>query len=128
MVKNNCCIVSTLKLQDHPNDTNLQIGVILGHNVVVGRHYDEGVIGFHIPCGCVVPDKLLEEMWLKGKLSGSKKNKVKTREMKGIVSDGLFYASRYFVFKDGVKTYIESPSWNSNWQEGHDVSDELGIS
>lgn len=120
------CLVYRIRLTPH-SDPKLMIGQLGDHQVVVGNHYDDGVLGFHIPVGAIVPDEILKDMWLLGKLSGSKKNKVKAREMKGILSDGLFYGSRYFVDKDDGRFYIESRSWNPKWKEGDDVAAELGI-
>jgi hypothetical protein len=123
------CVVGPIELSDHPSNPKLKIGKIGGRRVVVGNHYDNQVLGFHIPVGAVVPDTILEAMWLKGKLAGSKKNRVKGRAFDGEYSDGLFYGSRYFVLSPppGDLAYIESPHWNPNWKEGDDVAEELGI-
>ena len=91
---------------------------------MVGDHYDDGVLGFFIPEGAIVPDKLAEEMWVKGKLAGKRRNRVKARMMDGVHSDGLFYGSRYYATGE----YIDSPSWNPTWVVGQDVSEEVGIS
>lgn len=47
--------------------------------------------------------------------------------MHGVHSDGLFYGSRYWVIENGVRKYINSPSWKPDWQEGHDVINEVEI-
>jgi hypothetical protein len=109
------CPVAKISLSDHPTNPNMQIGNVAGHTVVVGRHYDEGTLGFYIPPGAIIPDKIAEEMWLKGKLAGAKKNRVKAREIQGVASEGLFYGSRYWVIQDGQSVYVESPSWNPSW-------------
>ena len=115
------------KLSDHPTVDYLQVGVVANHIVVVGRHYDEGTLGFFIPDGCIVPPKLAEEMWVKGKLYGKNKDQVKAKQMHGVYSEGLFYGSRYFEIKDGQKVYIDSPSWDITWVEGENVANEVGI-
>jgi hypothetical protein len=120
-------IVGRISLVDHPTAAHLQVGTIQGKTVVVGRHYDEGTFGFFIPNGAIVPDKLAEEMWVKGKLSGKNKDRVKAREMHGVFSEGLFYGSRYFVVQSGEKVYIDTPSWNPAWVEGQDVANEVGV-
>jgi hypothetical protein len=120
------CLVYAIRLSPHP-DPKLMIGQLGEHQVVVGNHYDEGTLGFHIPVGAIVPDEILKDMWLLGKLSGNKKNKVKAREMKGVHSDGLYYGSRYFLNESTGKTYIDSRSWNKDWKVGDDVAGELGI-
>ena len=114
-------VVGRIFLRDHPTAAHLQLGTINGHQVVVGRHYDEGTLGFFIPDGAIVPDNLAEEMWVKGKLSGKNKDRVKAREMYGVFSEGLFYGSRYHV----AGVYQDSKSWNPSWVEGHII--EVGI-
>lgn len=121
------CFVYRIKLSDHPNNPKLKIGKLGNLTVVVGDHYDDEVLGFHIPEGSLVPQNLLEDMWLVGKLAGKQRNRVKNREMFGVMSEGLFYGSRFFTVNDGQKVYHESRAWNPNWKEGDDVAEQLGI-
>lgn len=120
-------VVGKISLADHPSMPSLQVGSVAGQTVVVGRHYDEGTLGFFVPDGYILSDKLLDEMWLRGRLAGKDKNRVKARVMGGIASAGVFYGSRYWLEKDGVRTYIDSPSWNPSWKEGDDITDQLGL-
>ena len=117
-------IICKISLKDHPTASHLQVGTVSGHTVVVGRHYDEGTLGFFIPDGTIISDKLAEEMWVKGKLSGKNRNRVKARDMQGVFSEGLFYGSRYFMVESGVKIYTDSPSWNPEWVDGQEISIE----
>jgi hypothetical protein len=105
------------------NKLHVKIAKLGPYQVVVGDHYEEGQLGFHIPANAIVPDKIAEEMWLKGKLAGRNKNKVKDRKMYGVTSEGLFYGAYYF--HDG--NYIESSSWNPSWQEEQDITAEIGV-
>lgn len=113
-------IVFPISLYDHPTNPQLKIGNVSGQQVVTGDHYTQYQLGFFIPEGAVVPEKLLREMWLwndetgKGRLGGKKGNRVKQREMDGVKSTGLFYGS-------------QGESWNPSWQVGQDITDELGI-
>jgi len=120
-------IVAPIHLKPHPTNEHLMVGEVGGHQVIVGNHYDEGTLGFFIPDGAIIPDKLAEEMWVKGKLSGKQKNRVKARTMQGVQSEGLFYGSRYWTIQDGERVYVDSASWNSDWIVGQDVSQEVGI-
>jgi hypothetical protein len=120
-------IVGRIQLTDHPTNPGLQVGVVAGHTVVVGRHYDNDTLGFFVPDGCIVPDKLADEMWVKGRLAGKQGNRVKARAMHGVLSEGLFYGSRYWTEMGGEKVYVNSPSWNLNWKEGDEVGAEVGI-
>jgi RNA ligase (TIGR02306 family) len=63
----------------------------------------------YIPEQSVVPDPILDDLGLKGRLHGSKKNRVKAIRMRGALSQGLLYPAR-----DG-------------WSHGQNVTDELGI-
>lgn len=123
------CTVGRITLVDHPTNPSLQIGVVCGHQVVVGRHFDEGTLGFFIPAGAIVPDVLAYDMWVWGRLAGKKRNRVKVSKRDGVVSEGLFYGSRYYAtsFGDDEKTYCEVPRWNMEWVEGQDVAAEVGI-
>ena len=119
------CIVAPIIMGDPITGTKLRVAHIAGHQVVVGDHYEDGALGFHIPHGTVLPLFLLEDMWLVGKLAGKDKNRVKAREIHGVFSDGLVYGSCYFLDeKDGI-VYHESRSWDPFWAEGQDVAELL---
>lgn len=122
-----CIVVRLENLREHPTRTNLQLATVAGKEIVVGRHYDEGVLGIFIPDGAIIPDRLAEEMWLKGKLAGKNKNRVKRTERYGIVSEGLFYGSRFWTLCGNEKVYQDGPSWNPSWVEGQDVTKEIGV-
>lgn len=124
----NRCIVHPIQnIRQHPTLASLRVAEVGGHQVVVGDHYEEGALGIFIPDGAIVPDKLAGEMWVLGKLAGSKRNKVRARERGGVRSDGLFYGSRFFSINDGQVKEISSASWNPAWKEGRDVTDEIGV-
>lgn len=113
-------IVNPITFADHPTNPKLKVGRVGDAQVVTGDHYTQGQLGFFVPEGGVVPEKLLREMWLwngelgKGRLGGKKGDRVKSRDMDGVRSDGLFYGS-------------QGESWNPAWVAGQDVTDELGI-
>jgi hypothetical protein len=122
-----CPVVKLKLVGPHPSNPNLMLALADTYHVVVGNHYDDDTPGFFIPDGAIVPDKLADEMWVKGKLAGAKRNRVKARNLNGLRSDGLFYGARYFVQADGGKQYVNSPSWNPAWVDGQDVATEVGI-
>lgn len=99
---------------DFPRAAKLMVFTVGGNTVVTGDHYYEGQLGFFIPAGALVPDKLADEMWVKGKLAGAQRNRVKARDNFGVMSEGLFYGS-------------QGASWNPKWKPGDDVTDEVGI-
>jgi hypothetical protein len=93
---------------------HLMVAKVGPHQVVVGNHYYEGQLGFFLPVGSIVPDKLAEEMWVLGRLGGNHKNRIVAKLMDGVKSDGLFYGS-------------QGASWNPSWVVGQDITDELSI-
>ncbi len=108
------CIIGPIHLSPHPTRDDLKIGEVGGHIVVVGDHYFDGQLGFFIPENAIIPDKLAEEMWVKGRLAGKQKNRVKSRDFFGVHSEGLFYGS-------------QGASWKEEWKEGEDITGEVGI-
>ncbi len=128
-----CQVVKIIGISNIP-DSKLKwiISAINGNEpitFVAGDHYEEGQLGFLIPEGAVLPEKLLREMWLwneqtnKGRLSGKHGNRTKSKKIDGVISNYLFYGA-YYIHE---KNKIISPSWNPEWQEGHDVTEEVGI-
>lgn len=97
-------------IKEHPNADRLEIAEIEGFQSIVGKdQYTTGDLVAYIPEQAIVPDDLLEEMGLKGRLAGSQKNRVKPVRLRGVFSEGLCYPA-----KDG-------------WKLGQDVAEELGI-
>jgi hypothetical protein len=122
-----CLVYPITNLRKHPDADHLQIANAGPHQIVVGVHYDEGTLGIFLPDGAIIPDKLADEMWVKGKLAGKQKNRVKARAMRGVQTEGLFYGSRFFEDKDGTRQLVESASWNPVWKAGDDVTAEIGV-
>jgi len=122
------CVIAVLtNLRPHPTIQHLRIADVAGHQVVVGDHYEKNTLGIFIPEGALVSDKLAEEMWIKGKLAGKQKNRVKASERDGVRSEGLFYGSRFWTLHEGQRVYQAGPSWNPHWKDGDDVTEEIGV-
>lgn len=103
-------IVTRITVEPHPNADRLDLAKIGDYRSVIGKgQFQSGDLVAYIPEGSVLPDKLISEMNLTGKLAGSQKNRVKAVSLRGILSQGLCYPA-----------YPE-------WVEGQDVSDILGI-
>jgi len=117
---NTRCIVTEIYTSRHPSNPSLRTALLhLGEErdmrqIVVEDHYSEGQLGFFIPEGSIVPDKLAAEMLVRGRLGGKKKNRVLKRRLDGVLSDGLFYGS-------------QGASWNPNWIVGQDVTEEVDV-
>jgi RNA ligase (TIGR02306 family) len=107
--------VRKITVTPHENAEALEIGTIDGYQFVVAKgHWQTGDLGVYIPEQAVVPDHLISEMGLEGRLAGSAKNRVKAIKLRGALSQGLFYKP------------AEKPL-PPHWDEGLDVGSELGI-
>ena len=84
--------VLPLRIEPHPEADRIELAVIGEYRSVVqkGRYHDGDLVAY-IPEASIVPDALIEEMGLTGKLSGSKKNRVKAARFRGVLSQGLCY-------------------------------------
>lgn len=120
-----CKVCKITNLQNHtgPNGKEFQTFEAGGYKLVTGKHYKEGQLGIVIPPGAVLPDDILDDMWLRGRLAGAKRNRVVAKTMFGKLSEAIFYGSEYEV--DGK--LVNSRAWNPAWTEGHDVTSEIGV-
>jgi hypothetical protein len=115
-----CLVYAITNITKHPNNQRLWVATAGPWTIITGSepdgscHYKEGQLGFFLPCGSIVPDRLADEMWVKGKLGGKEKNTVERSNRNGVWSEGLFYGS-------------QGASWNPAWKEGDDVAAEVGV-
>lgn len=104
--------VVRVNINRHPNADRLAIAQIIGmdYQSIVGKdQFQDGDLVAYIPEGSVVPNSLLKEMGLEGKLAGSNNNRVKAVRLRGVLSQGLCYPAK------------------AGWGEGQDVTEELEI-
>lgn len=103
-------LVLPVKIETHDNADTLEIARIGDYRSIVRKgDFVTGNLVAYIPEGSVLPDALIEEMGLTGRLAGGAKNRVKAVKLRGVLSQGLCYPVR--------------PAWN----KGDDVAAELGI-
>jgi hypothetical protein len=121
-----CLVCKITNLQDHISEQGKEFQTFEagGYKLVTGKHYKEGQLGIVIPPGTVLPDNILEDMWLKGRLAGKKRNRVVAKQMFGMQSEAIFYGQEYE--HNGVP--IKSRAWNPAWKDGDEVSKEIGAS
>lgn len=97
-------------IEPHGNADALEVARVGDYRSVVRKgQFATGDLVAYIPEQALVPEPLLEELGLKGKLSGKDANRVKAIKLRGVLSQGLVYAAR------------------ATWSEGQDVAAELGI-
>ena len=86
------CVKVTV--EPHPKADRLEVAKVdgRGYNCVVMKdQFKTGDFALYIPEHAIVPDDILEELGLTGRLAGSKKNRVKAIKLRGVVSQGILY-------------------------------------
>lgn len=102
--------VERLTICPHPNADRIELAKIGGYVAVVGKgQFATGDLAAYIPEAALVPDTILADMGLEGKLAGSEGRRVKAMRLRGVLSQGLCYPAR------------------PGWVQGQDVTEELGI-
>ena len=97
------------KILPHPNADRIELCQIGDYqSIVQKRTLNDGDVVAYIPEASIVPDGLLEQLGLTGKLSGKGKNRVKAIKLRGVLSQGLIYPM-------------------PNKSVGEDVTEELGV-
>jgi RNA ligase (TIGR02306 family) len=89
--------VIEIEVTKHKKADRLEIAkaTTMDYSMIVPKgQYKTGDIVVYIPEQSIVPDAILEELGLVGKLAGSKHNRVKAMKLRGIVSQGLVYPNK----------------------------------
>lgn len=102
--------VLPVKIETHANADSLEIARIGDFKSIVRKgEYRDGDLVAYIPEGAVLPQELIAELGLTGKLAGSESNRVKAVKLRGVLSQGLCLPAR------------------KGWKKGQDVAADLGI-
>ncbi len=102
--------VVAIAIEEHTNADALELARVGSYRSVVRKgQFSTGDLVAYIPEQAIVPDALLEELGLTGRLAGKGKNRVKAVRLRGVLSQGLCVAAR------------------PHWSLGDDVGEELGI-
>ena len=103
-------IVERLAIEPHPNADRLEIARVGDYQSIVAKgSYRTGDLAAYIPEGAVVPERVLEELGLVGRLAGPEANRVKAVRLRGVLSQGICYSAR------------------EGWRQGQDVTEALGV-
>lgn len=79
-----------LTIHPHPNADRLELAQVgLYRAVVLKDQFKTGDLGVYIPEQAIIPDDLIEELGLTGKLAGKQKNRVKAVRLRGEISQGV---------------------------------------
>jgi len=102
--------VYKLIIEPMPNADRLELARVGDYVSIVGKgQYKTGDLGAYIPEQSILPEIIIEELGLKGKLSGRAGNRVRAAKLRGTLSQGLIYPVR------------------REWKLGQDVAEELHI-
>ena len=121
--------VYKLSIESHPDADALDLAVVGDYRSIVRKgQFKTGDLGVYIPEAAVLPEWLIEELGLVGKLAGKAKNRVKAIKLRGVLSQGLIYPVT--VLSDG-KPAVKFRDGNENLVigvfEGMRVEDVLSI-
>lgn len=119
--------VYRLKIEEHPNADALELAVVGDYRSIVRKgQFKTGDLGVYIPEAAVLPEWLIAELGLEGKLAGPDKNRVKAVKLRGVLSQGLI-----LPLEDGKVTKPagchEMCEAYEDVVEGTDVTEFLGI-
>ncbi|WP_433328423.1 RNA ligase (ATP) [Spirillospora sp. CA-294931] len=112
--------VTAERLTVHPHDNAdaLELAQVGLYRAVVAKgRYRTGDWALYIPEGSVLPDDLIDELGLTGKLAGSGKNRVKAVRLRGELSQGIVCSPAEVNGTDLAAAHAE----------GRDFAAELGV-
>jgi RNA ligase (TIGR02306 family) len=124
--------VHRLVIEEHTNADALELAVVGGYRAVVGKgDFKTGDLAVYIPEQSIVPDWLISELGLEGRLAGRAKNRVKAVKLRGELSQGIVCKLEY-VHEKGISNAIKVMGDDGEMHhhvllEGQDVTDLLGI-
>ncbi|MBR8741191.1 RNA ligase (ATP) [Nocardiopsis sp. MG754419] len=107
-----------LTILAHPNADALELAKVgLFHAVVAKGAYRTGDWAVYIPENALLPDDLIEELGLTGRLAGSKANRVRPLRLRGEISQGIVCRP----------TLLDDRDLAAEHATGTDFTEELGI-
>jgi RNA ligase (TIGR02306 family) len=130
------CPVVRVRVEPHPNADQIEIARVGGYRSIVRKgQFRDGRLAVYIPEGAIVPDWMLGAMELRGKLSGSARNRVKAIKLRGVLSQGLLYPvdSVGAMSEEDTPTHFVSVPDTDGFsvmivcKEGDDLAELLGV-
>ena len=111
------CLVCRVEVHPHPDADRIEVARVGGYTCVIMKgqfHTDD--LAIYIPEQAVIPDDILEETGLTGKLDGPECNRLTAKRLRGVLSQGLLYPIH------GRKIPRDM-----TLREGQDVTELLGV-
>ena len=113
--------VHRITIEEHPNADAIELAIVGGYRSIVRKgDFKTGDLAVYIPEQAIVPDWLIDELGLTGKLAGKAQNRVKAIRLRGILSQGLILG-----LVDGA--VLDAEGTPMPVSEGDDVTEYLGI-
>lgn len=114
------------RVWEHPNADTLELASVDGMSfqfVVRKDSYRENDVVVYFPVDSMLPDDVIEVCGLTGRLSGSKKNRLKTVKLRGQISQGFVIGVNELLgfLSDDIKVKLLAG------QVDVDVTEELGV-
>ncbi|MGY9069120.1 RNA ligase (ATP) [Streptomyces sp. CAS3] len=107
-----------LTVHEHPNADALELAQVGLYRAVVAKGaFRSGEVALYIPEQAVLPDELIEELGLTGRLAGSAANRVRAVRLRGELSQGIVCRPKAL---DGVDLAAAAA-------RGTDFAERLGI-
>jgi len=107
-----------LTILPHPNADALELAQVGLYRAVVPKGvYTTGEYALYIPEQAVLPDDLLKDIGLHGRLAGKDKNRVKAIKLRGEISQGIVC----------IPSFVDDVDLEDAHRRGQDFAEELGI-
>lgn len=101
-----------LKIEPHNNADTLELAVVGDYRSIVRKgQFKTGDVGVYIPEGAVLPEWLIEDLGLVGKLAGPNKNRVKAVKLRGVLSQGLIYPTCVYYDELAIKYIVDDKQY-----------------
>jgi len=116
--------VYRLEIEEHPNADTIELVKVGDYRSIVRKgQFKTGDIGVYIPEAAIVPDWLIAELGLEGKLAGKDKNRVKAIKLRGCLSQGLIVP----IIEEIDAYRLNNENTYMEIYIGEDVTEFLGI-
>jgi RNA ligase (TIGR02306 family) len=113
--------IEQLKVFPHPNADLLEVAQVGLYRAVIGKgRFRDGDWALYVPEQAILPDELIEELGLTGKLAGSAKNRVKAVRLRQELSQGI-------VCRPKALDYLWSDEGRGDFDPSVDFAEALGI-
>ena len=116
--------IRSVKIEEHPDADAIEIAQVDDYRSVVRKgQFQTGDLAAYIPENSVLPDSLVIEMGLQGKLAGAESNRVKAIRLRGVLSQGLIWPVPGAVLGDNVAEQLGITKYIP--QVPHDMQGEM---